>query len=344
MWAFDIMETARTFIDGASGASVASRPPPRAAPPLATGQAGDAAAVQGAVGHYADHPPQGNEVAGDEVSEAMKRYAVEKSLARHESDNEAARDEQFRQKWREKHGRDPEVNEMSVDRIDRQYSDKNGAAAARKPDDPIDLGSADARLKFLSTFAQNQQGATVDGGFSEEQCATTSLLAGMILTKGTAGVTELINACGENDKASEFLLKEVKERIAAGEPLRQKDMDKLKVTLYQHFNETLEGDTPGEKSTAGIQMDTLKQFMKDHSTIASNFEKHNLSISGIDTDNDNAANHAVLVVKDKDHNPLMVYDPYARNSSAGAANEAQQVTANPEDLRNYRNATREGLR
>jgi hypothetical protein len=31
----------------------------------------------------------------------------------------------------------------------------------------------------------------------------------------------------------------------------------------------------------------------------------------------------------------MVYDPYARNSSAGAANEAQQVTANPEDLRNY---------
>jgi hypothetical protein len=115
----------------------------------------------------------------------------------------------------------------------------------------------------------------------------------MILTKGTAGITELIKACGENDKASEFLLKEVKERIAAGEPLRQKDMDKLKVTLYQHFNETLEGDTPGEKSTAGIQMDTAQAVHEgplDHRfelrEAQPQHQRHR-------PDNDNAANHAV---------------------------------------------------
>jgi hypothetical protein len=204
----------------------------------------------------------------------------------------------------------------------------------------VDLSSPEARLKFLSNFSQNNTGDPME----EAMCAPTSVIAGMVLAKGTSGVKDLIGAMDLQDPEARKQMADLQERIDAGEQMTQGDFAALKKNLHRHFNETMEGGDPACLNKRGTEPETIDSFINGNPAIKEAFEKHNMSINQIDMKGqgqgvlpDGRIDHAVLMVRDAEGKPSMVYDPYARSGSAmDRDGMGPQITQDAQGLEDYR--------
>jgi hypothetical protein len=254
----------------------------------AQGGAVDPAALDAAVGHYADY---GSLDPTRPMYESMEDVDLRKRNARF--------------------------------RVNEGY-DTSGQGEGADLSKSIDLSSADDRLKFLDTFTQ--QGA--DDKNSEHMCGPTSLLGGAILANGTDGVGTLLDAvdkmAGPGADPEMVAMLRAKLDPANPQPLNREDLVNAQKYVYERLNsyEGLDVNDPeamkaaGEKGAKGIDTVTMQKLMRADPKLAEMFKKNNMEISEVDT---NAANgmtgdHAVLRMNDAEGKPLLVYDPYARHN------------------------------
>ena len=333
------MKTMTSMVQGATaGAQTA-----------ATGQGGGKSdAMTDAFGHYAETAakpsPSGN-LTNEQLLDAAKPYGAETpaSMGRlHMHEQEQREQDAFVDKYKSEHGGEaPGPNEVSAFKIGSRYN--NGSTVDENA--KVDLSSPESRLKFLSTFAQNNAGGVVDqeADRDESKCGATAMIGAMILAKGDQGVKDLVQAMEKGaPKGVSVIGVDLRKKIMAGEQLTVGDLNALKDSAYMHFNETVEHDDPESKDpkVTGINVSTMQSFIDENPSIKEAFKEHHMSMNHTDTDGDGVGNHYTVSLNDSHMDPSLVYDPLSRFAGPDAPYMAQQIIANPRYLEEYRNATR----
>ena len=103
----------------------------------------------------------------------------------------------------------------------------------------------------------------------------------------------------------------------------------------------------------GVDPNGMDRFINDNPAIKEAFMKHNMEIAGVDRMggnsgvSDGAPDHAVLIIRDDDGNPRMVYDPNPRNSSImdreGCGSQIIQDKASLADYQRIQHLDEKGL-
>lgn len=211
---------------------------------------------------------------------------------------------------------------------------------------PIDLSSAEDRIKFLNGFTQDSV-KDADGNKdpnSKNMCGPTSLIGGAILANGPQGVVTLLDAVdkmapgGADDEQMKIL--RAKLDPANPRPLTGADLQNAQKYIYERMNqaEGLDVNNPtalagASESAKGIDTLSIQKLMQGSSELSKMYKDNNMEISGIDIGGANGMqeDHAVLRVNDKDGNPVMVFDPGQRKNG--------QVTGRPEGWDGQQSAT-----
>jgi hypothetical protein len=187
---------------------------------------------------------------------------------------------------------------------------------------PIDLSSADDRLKFLNGFTQG--GA--DDPNSANMCGPTSLIGGAVLANGANGVGTLLDAVdklappGKEDVA---FMKSLRAKLDPQNPipLTGADMQDAQKYIYERLNahEGLDVNDPdamkaATESQRGIDPMTMKNLFQTSPELSALYKENHMEIAGIDLGGANgmAEDHAVLRMSDEDGKPLMIFDPAQR--------------------------------
>jgi hypothetical protein len=185
----------------------------------------------------------------------------------------------------------------------------------------IDLSSAEDRLKFLDTFTQQSGGdpnaANMCGPTS---VLGGAILAGG--TDGVGVLLDAVDKLAPG--ADPEKVKELRAKLDPNnpQPLTGQDLADAQKYLYERLNayEGLDVNDPeamagADFSTKGVDTLTLKKLLNADSRLAEMFKKNRMEISEIDTTSENGmlGDHAVLRMNDESGNPLLVYDPYARH-------------------------------
>jgi len=206
-------------------------------------------------------------------------------------------------------------------------SDKERAEELARP---IDLSSAEDRLKFLNGFTQ--QGA--DDKNSGDMCGPTSLIGGAILANGAQGVGTLLDAVdkmsGGNPDNEAMQLIRAKLDPANPMPLTGRDLQDAQKYIYEQLNkhEGLDVNDPEamKKATTaqrGVGSLTMQDLLKDKE-LGKMFKDNKLEIANMDLGGDNGRteDHAVLRQYDADNKTNLIFDPGQRKNG--------QVTGRPE--------------
>lgn len=201
--------------------------------------------------------------------------------------------------------------------------DKNWRDHAVPEDTKLDLSSPEGRLKSLDHLTQ-QYGS---GGAGEDTCAASSLVGAAVLGgKGTDGIKKLIDGVDKSLSKEDLARMEGKDgtltalraKIAKGEALTNADMHQLQYDVYQGLQDTkkaqmkAEGKDP-DTATAGADPKTVETFLKNAPGFDKMMRENNMGISTVDMNGGGQA-HAVLAVRNDDGKNVGVYDPYARKN------------------------------
>ncbi len=202
---------------------------------------------------------------------------------------------------------------------------------------PLDLSSAEDRIKFLNGFTQDS--VTDENGNkdpnSKNMCGPTSLIGGAILADGPKGVVTLLDAVdrmspgGADDE--QMMILRAKLDPANPQPLCALDLQNAQKYIYERMNkaEGLDVKDPAAMAAAtesqrGIDTLSMQKLMQESPELSKMYKDNNMEIAGIDVGGANGMqeDHAVLKVNDTDGNPVMVFDPGQRKNG--------QVTGRPE--------------
>ena len=254
-----------------------------------TGQQGgavDPAAIEAAVGHYADYGP------------------IDLSRSSYESMDVDMRKKNARV------------------RLGEHY-DSSGQGEGADLSKSIDLSSAEDRLKFLDTFTQ--QGAD-DKNSEHMCGPTSLLGGAILAngTDGVGTLLDAVDKMAGPGADPEMVAAlRAKLDPENPQPLTREDLVNAQKYVYARLNSYEGLDVNDEKAMAaagehggkGVDTVTMEKLLRSDKKLAEMFKKNNMEISEVDTNpaNGDMADHAVLRMNDSDGKPLVVFDPYARN-------------------------------
>ena len=207
-------------------------------------------------------------------------------------------------------------------RVNQGYGGAGGEQDMMDLSKPIDMSSAEDRLKFLDKFTQ--QGS--DDPNAENMCGPTSLIGGAILANGTDGVKTLLDAVDNvAPDGDNTYMQELRKKLdpANPQPLTGADLQNAQAYIYERLNsvEGLNVNDPEAMKNAshaerGVGTVTMQRLFQTNPALADMFKNNNLEIANIDTGGKNGLteDHAVLRMTDEDDKPMMVYDPYRRKN------------------------------
>jgi hypothetical protein len=275
------------FVSGAKPAQKGSpgggKPGAPPAPGLGGGTPED---LQDALGHYAeaDH---------DVVSQT--------ELARRKADEDKFKAEQS-----------PTHEEIQAFRVGEHYR-KDGAPALPDAVPLGDLSSPEARIKALDKITQQ---STVDAS-GEERCGPSSVVGAVLVAEGPKGLESLMDAITARGSqsaktANADAFQKLREKIEGQKPLTVGDMHMLQNRLYDTMKVDMEHDDPTEGGTAGVKIDTIRDFVGGDEHLRETFEKNHMFVMGVDNTGGGSNNHAVLEIQDGKGNTVAIYDPSAR--------------------------------
>jgi hypothetical protein len=189
---------------------------------------------------------------------------------------------------------------------------------------PIDLSSADDRLKFLNGFTQG--GA--DDPNSPNMCGPTSLIGGAVLANGANGVGTLLDAVDKlapPSKENAAFMASLRAKLDPANPipLTGADMQDAQKYIYERLNahEGLDVNNPdamkaASESDRGVDPLTMQKLFKSSPELSALYKQNHMEIAGIDVGGANglAEDHAVLRMTDDAGKPLMIFDPAQRTN------------------------------
>jgi hypothetical protein len=201
---------------------------------------------------------------------------------------------------------------------------KEGYGGSHKDIDlqaPIDLSSADDRLKFLDGFTQG----AADDQNSKNMCGPTSLIGGAVLANGANGVGTLLDAVDKLAPSGkeDFFMKQLRAKLdpANPKPLTGADLQNAQKYIYERLNsaEGLDVNDPtamenATESQRGVDPLTMKKLFQASPELSKLYKDNRMEIAGIDLGGRNGTleDHAVLRMTDEAGKPLMIYDPGQR--------------------------------
>ena len=289
---------------------------------------GDEADVQAAVGHYVDINPTTNPYA------AMNTFGfwdLEQTLDQYETEGDsvaqgnARMDQRMRQRKFEDENPVPRddyrdtpagytASEKAAWRVRDGYAKKSDLPEGKFDDDtPLDMSSPEERLKVVSNLSQDMGNDKRDAML----CGPSSIISAMIIAKGEEGIGDIVTAL-EKDETMKGKFDDLKERLAKGLPVTPNDFVALKSALGDHFAKDLPAD---KKDKGGSNPASMDKFINGNEAIQQAFAENNMEIGGVDRMDGrhdlggNGSEHAVLIIRDDDGEPMMVYDPQRRKSS-----------------------------
>jgi len=320
--------TAGLFEQAAPAQQKANAGRPAAGPGLMGEGGGDNADVEAAVGHYVDINPTTNPYA------AMNTFFfgdIAQTLGEYETDGDNVSVGNWRmdqsRKQREFEEKNPAPapeygdgkagytpSEMAAWRIRDAYAKKSELPEGKFDEDaPLDMSTPEERLKVVSNLSQDMGNDKRDGML----CGPASIISAMIIAKGEEGIGDLVTAL-ENDEKMKGKFDDLKERLAAGLPVTPNDFVQLKSALGDHFAQDL---PPDQQAKGGSNPASMDKFINGNPAIQAAFAENNMEIGGVDRMDgahglgNGASEHAVLIIRDDEGNPMMVYDPQRRKSS-----------------------------